>query len=476
MKSKDTQKEAIKDGIAGFCNELASAADKRDPAMLAKLLDVYASAARRWSNNNLCAILAQKPNIGKPVTLSEARKVGHFPKKEAKPAAIFVPVFVGDVSQKFPERVRLVVQEYRDWLATEPNRDPKKPETALLFTEQHPKYSRFPQDKRRPFAGELINVFDKLEQAEKAAGNVLRFKTVPCVYDLGVETDGPEISTATTDTPERMGELLAAFKEYANEQGWSVNAARLSLGEHGSASTGKIEIGEWISDPSKVKVLAHEMAHQILHIGEGKKKPSELTEAEKAVAEMQAEAVAYAVCRHFGVKPELSAEYLQSFNTGSREIMGHLKTICDTSKTLIKGVSSHLQWATDCAQSQDEAEVEARYYLSNEKGEDVAFEDYGELVKAICTSSMPPEEQILNIFKAGLGGSFVKDSSMSGRDFVDEMFREFCSHLVEADLKGFAYNDRGDFRYAPKIEEVPEQLRDHAVDIATVKVGEGLTV
>lgn len=90
-RKKDEVKESLRKGIVASCNELMEDIAKGSSAKLARLVDFYACKAHKWSANNLMAVLSQKPEIGKPVTLKEARKLSHFPNSDAKPAYIFVP-------------------------------------------------------------------------------------------------------------------------------------------------------------------------------------------------------------------------------------------------------------------------------------------------------------------------------------------------------------------------------------------------
>ena len=87
------RKEALKEAVADYFQDLIREIQQNDPAKLRALLEFYAGKVQRWSSRNLMAIRVQKPDIQRPVTASEARELGHVPRRGARKASIWVPVF-----------------------------------------------------------------------------------------------------------------------------------------------------------------------------------------------------------------------------------------------------------------------------------------------------------------------------------------------------------------------------------------------
>src|SRR5246127_648042 len=87
------RKEALKEAVSNYFQELIAEIKQNDPAKLRALLEFYAGKVQRWSSRNLMAIRVQKPDIQRPVTASEAKELGHIPRRGARKASIWVPVF-----------------------------------------------------------------------------------------------------------------------------------------------------------------------------------------------------------------------------------------------------------------------------------------------------------------------------------------------------------------------------------------------
>ncbi len=466
---RDERKEALTESIAGFCRDLAQKVEKGDPSVLKRMLDVYAGAARRWSHNNLVTIITQKPAIVRPVTISEARALGHFPAKGSKAAFIFVPVIGGETPQvSMSDRVKALMEQYKTW-AERNHLNPKDTSSALRFVEGHDQLRHLTAATRQNTAAKIVGALTEAERAARDRGKLLFFKVVPCVYDLGVDTEGPDISESTVEDGAQVQELYDGMKEYAASKGWSVEGFKLSLGALGSASPGKIEVGQWLDIASQVKILAHEIAHQQLHIIPGVTGPDSVRDITRNLAELQAEAVAYAVCRHFGVQPTFSGEYIREFGGTTKEIMANLAVICKASRKIIEGVGEYLNKEQQQAPTVDaDDEVETRYYLGD--GDDkTPYDDYVPLLAAIAQHPAPLDELKIDLYVAGIGGSFYLDRSVSAADFISQLFSEFVERAAEAQVEGVAFNDKGSFGIAQCMDDVPEYLRDTAVQIGEAK-------
>ena len=89
------RKAALKEAVGNYFQELIGEIKKEDPTKLRALLDFFSGKVKRWSSRNLLAIRVQKPDIQRAVTASEARELGHVPKRGARKASIWIPVFEG---------------------------------------------------------------------------------------------------------------------------------------------------------------------------------------------------------------------------------------------------------------------------------------------------------------------------------------------------------------------------------------------
>ena len=85
-------------------------------------------------------------------------------------------------------------------------------------------------------------------------------------------------------------------------------------------------------DPSAgTKTLIHEIAHELMHRDENRS-------AESNLRELEAEAVAFVVSKHFGLNITSSPNYCALHGVNSELIMEHLERIKKTTVEIIQGV------------------------------------------------------------------------------------------------------------------------------------------
>lgn len=101
-------------------------------------------------------------------------------------------------------------------------------------------------------------------------------------------------------------------------------------GLYGYSKGGKVIVDNKESTNTQVNTLIHEIAHEILH------KESELSKQQQ---EIQAEATAYVVMKHFNMKAK-SFNYLALYDVDYRKIMENLYAIAEASKEVIEFVSN----------------------------------------------------------------------------------------------------------------------------------------
>lgn len=158
------------------------------------------------------------------------------------------------------------------------------------------------------------------------------------VFDLS-QTDGkpiPQICHELKGTVDEYKTILEAITEVADVPVMYENITDGSLG-YFSRTSKKIVIKTGMSEKQTVKTLCHEVAHSVLHVGDGAVKPRE-------VKEVEAESVAYVVCDHFGIEcGDYSFEYLGSWGSRDmKELQASFNVIHDVASKLIDNIEARL--------------------------------------------------------------------------------------------------------------------------------------
>lgn len=155
------------------------------------------------------------------------------------------------------------------------------------------------------------------------------------VFDVG-QTDGkdlPDIDVPTVDVA--ADRLLADLQHVANKRGIAVSFQSIESGAFGVSKGGSIEVDHRHATGQQAKTLAHELAHEALHKTD---RPAGLT---RNVAELEAESVAYVVCRHFHLETEVrSSRYIALWDGDSQALRASLERISKTARNLIDDVES----------------------------------------------------------------------------------------------------------------------------------------
>ena len=211
------------------------------------------------------------------------------------------------ITLQCPEATK--VAGYRTW-QREFNRHVTAGESAIwiwapLISRQCPECGNSPS-----YHADSDCAYDETPSDEWEEG-VVGFKPVP-VFDVS-QTEGeplPELETAAHgEADELVGALLAA----SDELGVTVDVVSSDTWPHGDADgvcrhvddTPHIQVQE--DEPAAVAgTLLHEYAHALLH------EPAET--ADREARELEAEAVAYVVGRHFGLEMGGSALYLAAWS------------------------------------------------------------------------------------------------------------------------------------------------------------------
>jgi hypothetical protein len=167
---------------------------------------------------------------------------------------------------------------------------------------------------------------------------VVGFKPVP-VFDIS-QTEGEPLPELETDATGEAVALLGALLAASDALGVTVDVVSSNAWPHGDADgvchyvddTPHIQVQE--ADPAAVAgTLLHEYAHALLH------DPADAVDRD--ARELEAEAVAYVVGRHFGLEMDGSALYLAAWSDDDAErLLERCERIRATSTTLITEVAA----------------------------------------------------------------------------------------------------------------------------------------
>jgi len=123
------------------------------------------------------------------------------------------------------------------------------------------------------------------------------------VFDIS-QTDGDPLPDKPPVVP--VGDdgkgLTHLLETLAARKGIAVETRKLGRGQHGVSLGGQVVLDSTLSPLGRASVLAHEIAHEVLH----------RNGTSREVAEVEAEAVAFVVLAHFGYQNE-AARYLTNY-------------------------------------------------------------------------------------------------------------------------------------------------------------------
>ncbi|MFZ2632714.1 MAG: ArdC-like ssDNA-binding domain-containing protein [Desulfosalsimonadaceae bacterium] len=163
--------------------------------------------------------------------------------------------------------------------------------------------------------------------------NFLRFKVV-YVFDVS-QTEGkplPDVDTLAVCGETR---LLGGLENFTKAQG--IKLTYISdksldfLNAAGVSARGRIQIKSSLNESQRFYVLSHELAHELLHDLQARRTLS------TKVKELEADATAYVVSRHFGIETQ-SSVYLALYRVEEVDVKESLDRIVSTASKIICGV------------------------------------------------------------------------------------------------------------------------------------------
>lgn len=161
--------------------------------------------------------------------------------------------------------------------------------------------------------------------------SVRGFKIVH-VFDIS-QTDGDELPQLARITGD-PAELLSSIERLICANGITLKEEELDFGVKGVSRQGEIAIAEGLPAAERFAILAHELSHEWMHDEEQRRV------REKTVRETEAEAVAYVVCRSFGLDCSTrSSDYIQMYDGNEGTLTASLERIQKTAARMIESLS-----------------------------------------------------------------------------------------------------------------------------------------
>ena len=185
------------------------------------------------------------------------------------------------------------------------------------------------------FAPMRIKKKEEREETNDDAQSVLRFRVVH-VFDVS-QTEGDPLPEPARVSGDASGAMDALRSVIAGRGIELVEDADLG-GADGLSTGGRIKIRGGLAPAAAFGVLAHELAHEMLHQNvEKQDRPP------KSVRETEAEAVAHVVCESFGLDVGSAASDYIGLYQGDRDTLSaSLTRIQKTACGIIDGVREHL--------------------------------------------------------------------------------------------------------------------------------------
>lgn len=293
------------------------------------------------------------------------------------------------------------VAGYKAW-QNDYNRHVKRHEEGIRILAPAPYTVKKERDKVDPVTGEIMLDRDGMPQKEEVEIRIPAFRVVH-VYDVS-QTEGEPIQELEAK------ELLSSVDGYEDFIKAISSVAPVSVGfedipgdtrGYFRPSEKRIAVQEGMSESQTIKTMLHETAHSMLHDREvNRSNGQNVLEKDKRTKEVEAESIAYTVCKHFGIDTsEYSFGYIAGWSSGKgmKELKSSLDTIRRTASELIMGIEGQLfelQHDRELMQEQDKESLLliqnsdlSEYSLLDVRGMDAA-----EIVEAL--SAMNDDDRL----------------------------------------------------------------------------------
>jgi antirestriction protein ArdC len=159
---------------------------------------------------------------------------------------------------------------------------------------------------------------------------IVRFKAA-YVFDVS-QTDGEPLAEFATVQGDPAGHL-ERLKQFVSGRGISLEYSASIAPARGVSRGGSIALLPNLSLADEFAVLAHEIAHELLHRGERR------TSTSKTVRETEAEAVAFVICHSIGLETGTAAsDYIQLYSGDRETLAASLEFIQQTACEIITAI------------------------------------------------------------------------------------------------------------------------------------------
>jgi hypothetical protein len=154
------------------------------------------------------------------------------------------------------------------------------------------------------------------------------------VFDIS-QTDGDPLPDKPPVVPvgddgKGLARLLEAL---AAQKGIAVETRKLGRGQHGVSLGGQVVLDSTLPSLGRASVLAHEIAHEVLH----------RNGMSREVAEVEAEAIAFVVLAHFGYQNEAArylANYVAIWDQHDVILRARMERIADAARAIIEDLEA----------------------------------------------------------------------------------------------------------------------------------------
>ena len=282
------------------------------------------------------------------------------------------------------------------------------------------------------------------------------FKVVN-VFDVS-QTDGKELPDIAVDELTGSVENYAAFFEALKQESpVPISFEDIPGGAKGYFSyvENRIAIQKGMSEIQTMKTAIHEIAHAKLHAINPDEKIAPEERKDRHTKEVEAESVAYTVCRRYGIETsDYSFGYIAGWSSDkdTKELKGSLETIRSTATEMIESIDAKLKvLLAEKSQEQTQempepATEEKPSYLDVPVYREMANYAYeaGELdmYRASRDANMACKEAI----EAAISENYV-DYRLSTRVAVETVLEQFSEERVQYVLANTVQHNLHDGRY-----------------------------
>ena len=173
------------------------------------------------------------------------------------------------------------------------------------------------------------------EPEESTESRIFGFRAA-FVFDVS-QTDGQPLPDAgiqeAKGDPGLYSDRLRQFAAARNIVLKEVGADELGTAQ-GSSSGGTIKLKSDLEKAAAFAVLAHEVAHEMLHQGEARRE----RKTTKNQRELEAESVAFIVCTAIGLDHSGASDYIKLYDGTKEGLHASLQFIQQTAQTILKSI------------------------------------------------------------------------------------------------------------------------------------------